>query len=220
MPHAIIAQFRIKLQMEIRWITKDGKRIPLGSNTGSAASSIRVLEPSRYLTTNAICPVCGSHVAYYQNENGSRVFFNEVGWPWDKHDCTNNSTTESERRFRAEILGRTLSLSSKDTYEFLNNGYLIGHYDDDDHSQSFFLIRLKNSKNRVIFVECPIVGNNISWATLHDADFFLRRIKDTSSQNFPLWFFSKSGESDREIQEITVKRTKMPFDECVAAFRS
>lgn len=218
MPRALIAHFRIELQMEIRWITKDGKRIPMGSNTGSAASSIRALEPSRYLTTNAICPVCGSRVVYYQNENGSRVFFNEVGWPWEKHDCTKNSSTENKREFSARILGRTLSLSSKDTYEFLNNGYLIGHYDDDDESHSFYLLRLKNSKNHVIFVECSIAENDVQWDTLHDADFFLRRIKDTSSQSFPLWFFRKSGESDREIQEISVKR--IPFDEGVAAFRS
>jgi hypothetical protein len=27
-------------------------------------------------------------VYYYQNNAGSRVFFDEIGWPWPKHPCT------------------------------------------------------------------------------------------------------------------------------------
>jgi len=34
--------------------------------------------------------VCGEEVWYYQNEFGSRVFFDEIGWPWPKHPCTDN----------------------------------------------------------------------------------------------------------------------------------
>jgi hypothetical protein len=30
-------------------------------------------------------------VFFYQNENGSRVFFDELGPPWPKHSCTDNS---------------------------------------------------------------------------------------------------------------------------------
>ena len=41
-----------------------------------------------FVTPNATCPVCGDRVFYYQNENGSRVFFDELGPPWPKHPCT------------------------------------------------------------------------------------------------------------------------------------
>jgi hypothetical protein len=40
---------------------------------------------------NAKCPVCGCRVFFYQNEYGSRVFFNDLGPPWPKHPCTDNS---------------------------------------------------------------------------------------------------------------------------------
>lgn len=40
---------------------------------------------------NAKCPVCGDSVFFYQNEYGSRVFFDELGPPWPKHPCTDNS---------------------------------------------------------------------------------------------------------------------------------
>jgi hypothetical protein len=45
-----------------------------------------------FIVPNAKCPVCGESVYYYQNEHGSRVFFDELGWPWPKHPCTDNSS--------------------------------------------------------------------------------------------------------------------------------
>ncbi|QDU05475.1 hypothetical protein V6x_52120 [Gimesia chilikensis] len=41
-----------------------------------------------FVRPNATCPVCGERVFYYQNDNGSRVFFDELGPPWPKHPCT------------------------------------------------------------------------------------------------------------------------------------
>lgn len=45
---------------------------------------------ARFVTPNARCPVCGEPVWYFQNEYGSRVFFDDIGWPWPKHPCTDN----------------------------------------------------------------------------------------------------------------------------------
>jgi hypothetical protein len=68
---------------------------------------------ARYVDPNATCPVCGASVFFYQNEFGSRVFFDELGPPWPKHPCTDNSgvsrpiskgktRTEPELRLRSE----------------------------------------------------------------------------------------------------------------------
>lgn len=43
-----------------------------------------------WVNPNAMCPVCGQVVYYYQNNAGSRVFFDELGPPWPKHPCTDN----------------------------------------------------------------------------------------------------------------------------------
>lgn len=45
-----------------------------------------------FVTPNARCPVCGASVFYYQNEHGSRVFFDELGPPWPKHPCTDTQS--------------------------------------------------------------------------------------------------------------------------------
>jgi hypothetical protein len=47
---------------------------------------------SRYLTPNAKCPVCGKLVFYYQNDHGSKVFFDDLGPPWPKHPCTDDES--------------------------------------------------------------------------------------------------------------------------------
>ena len=45
-----------------------------------------------FVNPNARCPECQSPVFYYQSENGGRVFFDRLGWPWPKHPCTDRPT--------------------------------------------------------------------------------------------------------------------------------
>ncbi|WP_169973966.1 hypothetical protein [Tautonia rosea] len=47
----------------------------------------------RYLNPFARCPVCQAPVFFYQDTNGGRVFFDELGPPWPKHPCTDHSTS-------------------------------------------------------------------------------------------------------------------------------
>lgn len=52
-------------------------------------------KPDSITIPNARCPVCGASVFFYQNEYGSRVFFDELGFDWPKHPCTDNSRYDS-----------------------------------------------------------------------------------------------------------------------------
>lgn len=45
-----------------------------------------------YVNPNASCPICGALVFFYQSPSGGRVFFDELGPPWPKHPCTDNSS--------------------------------------------------------------------------------------------------------------------------------
>lgn len=58
---------------------------------------------STFVNPNAHCPVCGASVFYYQNQFGSRVYFDELGPPWPKHPCTDGDDAlhgRSNRRTR------------------------------------------------------------------------------------------------------------------------
>lgn len=68
----------------------------LGKNHGS----IRMFESNplnhrisyeSFVNPNAKCPVCNEPVFFYQSPYGGRVFFDELGHPWLKHPCTDNS---------------------------------------------------------------------------------------------------------------------------------
>jgi hypothetical protein len=50
-----------------------------------------------FVNPNAHCPECGADVFYYQNEFGSRVFFDDLGPPWPKHPCTDRSPLPKEK---------------------------------------------------------------------------------------------------------------------------
>ncbi|MGH1591135.1 hypothetical protein ACRBEV_25625 [Methylobacterium phyllosphaerae] len=43
-----------------------------------------------FINHNARCPRCNDRVFYYQNQYGSRVFFDELAPLWTKHPCTDN----------------------------------------------------------------------------------------------------------------------------------
>lgn len=61
------------------------------STTGSKPGQLS----SGRVIPNAGCPVCGSAVYFYQSDDGSRVYFDELGPPWPKHSCTNQLNTKT-----------------------------------------------------------------------------------------------------------------------------
>jgi hypothetical protein len=72
------------------------KQLDYNYRTSEAArEALKKLKVSSYsscfVDPNAKCPVCGQAVFFYSNIYGSRVYFNELGPPWEKHHCTDNS---------------------------------------------------------------------------------------------------------------------------------
>ncbi|WP_447593121.1 hypothetical protein [Aquipseudomonas campi] len=68
---------------------------------------------SSFTIPNASCPVCGESVFYYCNSYGSSVFFDELGPPWPKHPCTDNSTKNLPKPFRSLPSNGHASASAK-----------------------------------------------------------------------------------------------------------
>jgi hypothetical protein len=72
-----------------------------------------------YVNPNAKCPVCGDAVFFYQSPDGGRVFFDELGPPWPKHPCTDNSIS----RTAASIVAPVASATSSRRYKWLVAGW-------------------------------------------------------------------------------------------------
>jgi hypothetical protein len=101
---------------QITFRVVDGQTIPIHLNGGCngeyrgrrVAPSIKAIaenakfdEPRSYLNPNAKCPVCGASVFFYQSEDGGRVFFDDVGWPWPKHPCTDRAAVQHSKTIYA-----------------------------------------------------------------------------------------------------------------------
>ena len=72
----------------------------LGRSSGTGLLPVPMLRPilqsqfptaTSFTNPNANCPVCGAGVYFYQSPAGGRVFFDELGPPWPKHPCTDQS---------------------------------------------------------------------------------------------------------------------------------
>jgi hypothetical protein len=88
-----------------------------GRSSGSSSASALLRDYKKhdsYLDPNARCPVCGAPVFFYQSPYGGRVFFDDVGWPWPKHRCTDNWNGRNSEIGRPPIRFRTAFRSSAD----------------------------------------------------------------------------------------------------------
>jgi hypothetical protein len=89
---------------EIEFRHVDGQKTPIHINGGwctgyngdnSSARSTRAFgSVVSYVNPNARCPVCRATVYFYQSPFGGRVFFDDLGWPWPKHGCTDNAQAQ------------------------------------------------------------------------------------------------------------------------------
>jgi hypothetical protein len=70
---------------------------------GSSEKSYRSFS-NAFVNPNANCPVCGQLVFFCQLESGGRVFFDELGPPWEKHPCTDNTAHKTIATYTTTII--------------------------------------------------------------------------------------------------------------------
>lgn len=125
-----------------------------------------------YTAPNASCPVCGAKVFFYQNSHGSRVYFDDLGWPWPKHGCTDNPIAQSARvkrvTLRRKNKGRIPSRSMVTPYQLIELS---------EHNEEISL-KFRNLNNRLITrtleINSDILNNqNITVEDLYDTPSFI-----------------------------------------------
>lgn len=139
-------------EIEFRHIS--GRLTPIHINGGCGATLPR--EPfqdlSTYLTPNALCPICGKSVYFYQSPYGGRVFFDDLGWPWPKHPCTDDARSQSGRI--KQIKGST---TDKDyTSDFFRDR-------EGNVRPLYFLIRVEGSGDSYVFIFQSPVTEKYVW---------------------------------------------------------
>lgn len=114
---------------------------------------------------NASCPVCGARVFFYQNDFGSRVFFDSLGPPWPKHPCTD---TRSDSGILPGVATPTKAASTKRITDFLDQidrlrtqtpGELLARQLDEGW-RSYAVVKRTHRAADAYFAVKPIDGPN------------------------------------------------------------
>lgn len=113
------------------------------SRTSSDSSPFRSLRS--YVVPNATCPVCGETVFFYQSPNGGRVFFDDLGWPWPKHPCTDNKRPTGKPK-RPKRTGNILAFRARDGAQLAL--YDLDDFEDLDGRYKFIFRRQDSNKRR------------------------------------------------------------------------
>lgn len=127
-----------------------------------------------YVNPNAICPVCGDQVYYFQSQYGGRVFFDALGWPWPKHPCTDNKAAQTR-----QIL--TLNPKRSPTAFRNKQGEILGIYeiielDDAENRTKIRFRRLRDRRGFWASISNKVLSeNDIRIDDFRDAPSFIVR---------------------------------------------
>ena len=90
--------------VEGHWVNRDSWWSAWPYEAAVSPSSTTVTDrPGTWIDPSARCPICGAEIFFYSNDFGSRVYFDDLGWPWPKHPCMD--TSDSAQRVRGSTSG-------------------------------------------------------------------------------------------------------------------
>lgn len=164
--------------------------IHVNGNWCSTLSQNRMDRPFRsvesYTNPNAYCPVCGEKVFFHQSRNGGRVFFDNLGWPWSKHPCTDNGRQISKR---PPVTRGFISVVNRE-------GETLRIYDLDDLQKvgSRFIFTLRNSERgtriNLTYSDGSLKNRGLVIDDFWDAPSFLVRKLEKPNSTYKVEFIS------------------------------
>lgn len=150
--------------------------------------------------------MCGASVFFYQNEYGSRVFFDALGYDWPKHPCTDKSrydTPVSGKIFApASAVEHRASWLGKDWRPFLirlkrEDHVILAGYQADEYLR----LDLKSIFLRNVFPVVFIKELRDRWLSL---SYYHSGIRSEIKRDVQ---FEKVGAPAEEPSSATIKRT-------------
>lgn len=105
---------------------------------------------------NAKCPICGKPVFYYENEYGSKVYFDHAGDDWPKHPCTNNTYAHNSSLSKVNNLkikfynkNAIILVDEWKQYFMVSNFYL----NKDKSMYTFYILKESDAPSKLIAID-------------------------------------------------------------------
>lgn len=146
----------------------------VGSNGGGAGStSIQFASAASYVNPDAECPVCHQRVFFYRSPHGGRVFFDDLGWPWPKHPCTDMTAAQSKS---VKTFGHVIFSSFRNRNgEHLEIYKLVSALERKGMVELHFSTIRGDRSFRGVITTAALRTQNITVADLNDAPSFVVR---------------------------------------------
>lgn len=127
-----------------------------------------------YIYPNAKCPVCGMSVFFYKSPFGGRVFFDELGPPWPKHPCTDNT----KNIYKNPLPNYNYVYTE---YKWQKNGWtpVVVENIANKSAYAFLIVRLDRQSNRQ-HIEAMIYGYYADILVKKDILTFAKRSNQTT----------------------------------------
>lgn len=172
----------------------NGNRCPAPSNYEVAREPFTYLDS--FVNPNARCPVCGDPVFFYQSRYGGRVFFDDLGWPWPKHPCTDNPAAQSRKVRPLRPTRSPLTIKNK-------HGAPLELYELDRLTEAGGEIQIRFAKVHFMRVPSPQTCRaSISLEELEENDIKIQDIRDAPS------FLVNKKNAERPVIEFICARRK------------
>lgn len=173
-------------EIEFRYL--DGRPTPIhvyggwcsGTTTAKGRQDSRPFRTAEaYTVPNAFCPVCGAQVFFYANASGSRVFFDDLGWPWPKHGCTDNTLSQKGKIRR---IGR----ASKRATRVFSRALMLYELANIRTAEKAYFLKFRNLRSplTVWTLSIPTVDLDAQGWTVQDfreAPSFIMRKRETET---------------------------------------
>lgn len=155
-----------------------------------------------FINPNASCPVCGEQVFFYQSKDGGRVFFDEIGPPWPKHPCTDNTKLSKKAKRKSIQLN---SASKRIEPQWEKEGwqpFLVQEVQVTDDKRIKKIVGLIKDAEFICYVKASLRISSTSIAFIKESGFkfiYISILSDQTSHN-SLKIFNESGYT--EIQDL------------------
>lgn len=188
-----------------------GNEFPVLSNPNSFFTfhpKVKIRESGHYtsyIEPNAHCPVCGDEVYFYQSPHGGRVFFDQLGYPWTKHPCTDSNLWRTSRQHLKFIGDATNQLAIYFIHKWEDDGYFPMICEYSVANQIFARFLYENSQDSTYLLNSVRLSLKEPMMITSNSLFFIKDV-DSSKGDYELKFcFRQSHNNHTKTQTIQAK---------------
>jgi len=170
------------------WCVKDrGYRYISEEKISNSISILQIETYESFTVPNVKCKCCGDEIFFYQSPFGGKVFFNELGHPWEKHCCEPKCCGKEIASIPYERLDKYRIINSRKEPIWKQEGWIPAIYiKHESYDISIVKITLKAMDN---YQEYSFLISSKSFFLLKNREGLIVNFKSIDTNIFEISFY-------------------------------